>query len=103
MNWNGDKTNEYFIRKYNSINPNSLKGKPLHDLFDAELAIKNVYHLCACDAWTKERLENALQQAISGDVYIEREANNPEKYKDVYKKQAQHVLNDIQSGKLSFS
>jgi hypothetical protein len=73
MNWNGDKTNEYFIRKYNSINPNSLKGKPLHDLFDAELAIKNVYHLCACDAWTKERLMLCSKQFQEMSILNERQ------------------------------
>lgn len=71
-------------------------------IFDTELAFKNILYECACSAWTKERLIDALNEAVNGNVIVDREANDPEKYIKAYKGCARDILNEINTGKLSF-
>ncbi len=83
MNWDGNKTNDYFIGLYEKQNPERYFNKPKHeafdDLHDIELALQDLYRTCAENAWTEERLLNALENIITSQT-ISKKAKNSEKY-----------------------
>ena len=83
MNWDGNKIYNHFIGLYAIQNHERYLNMPKHeafeDLHDIELALKDLYSTCAQNAWTEERLLNALEKIITIPK-IRKKAENPKKY-----------------------
>jgi len=100
MNWDGNKTNDYFIRLYESQNPERYKTKPKHggfdDLHDIELALKDLYSICAQNAWTKEELIKALDNVMKSPS-VNVKAKKSEKYLTAKKDTALKIQDSIKN------
>jgi hypothetical protein len=83
MNWDGNKTNDYFIGLYERQNPERYFNKTKHGAFDnlhdIELALQDLYSACAQNAWTEERLLKALDNIINSQT-ASNKAKSTEKY-----------------------
>jgi hypothetical protein len=83
MNWDGNKTNDYFTGLYEKQNPEKYLNKPKHEVFenlhDIELALQDLYSECAQNAWTEERLLTALDNIINSKT-ASNKAKNTGKY-----------------------
>src|SRR3990170_3378848 len=106
MSWDGNIANRHFIDKYIAMNPAGLKHKPQNDFFksmyDIELACQALYHLCATEAWTKERLTSTLNRVVNGSwpIHVPKGVNDPEEYEKVFKSEAKRILDDLETGTL---
>ena len=82
MNWDANKTNDFFIKLYERQNPERYLNKPKHetfdDLHDIELALQDIYSTCVQNALTEERLLSALENIITKST-ISHKGKNSEK------------------------
>jgi hypothetical protein len=103
MTWDGDKINDFFIRLFEKKNPERYAYKPKNELFDnlhdIELAYQDLYRTCAENAWTKERLLNALENIISSDS-INNKAKDSEKYLETIVNGAKKIKESIENDSL---
>jgi hypothetical protein len=83
MNWDGNKTNDFFIGLQERQNPDRYFNKPKHEAFDNlhdnELALQDLYRACAQNAWTEERILSTLDNIINSRT-INNKAKSSEKY-----------------------
>jgi hypothetical protein len=95
MTWDGDKTNDYFIKLHTRQNPERYKKyEVFEDLRDIELALQDLYSICAQNAWTEKRLLNGLENIITSPT-ISKEAKNSEKYLAIKTEEALKLKNAI--------
>jgi hypothetical protein len=95
MTWDGDKTNDYFIKLHTRQNPERYKKyEVFEDSRDIELALQDLYSICAQNAWTEKRLLKALENIIISPT-ISKEAKNSEKYLATKTEEALKLKNAI--------
>jgi len=99
MNWDGNKTNDYFLGLCDRQNPERYLNVSKHEVFDylhdIALAFQDLYRICAQNAWTEERLLNALECIITTPT-ISKNAKKAEKYLAIKRQEAVKLKSAIQ-------
>lgn len=75
INWDGNKMNNYFIKKAESVNDQHYENKrPKLETFNklriSAYALKNFYETCAMNAWEEDQLFRVLTKIANSNIPV---------------------------------
>ena len=95
MSWDKFKVAQTFLQRANAIHPEDE-----YDVVRREksLAVQDVYYDCYMSSFSREDLIKRLREVIGGKIEMPEDEVDADHYRDIYIKEAKHILLSIESG-----